>query len=140
MRIVQNPARARAPVVFRLGATPVIDLGGPEEPTDNEFNPSQGYLRAARLSDGGFAVIDVARVHFFDARGKRVRIVGKTGAGPAEFRYLIAICRTRGDTIVLSDSHNRRLAILDKSGTFVREFPRGASCGRKRDVIYLSGR
>src|SRR5688572_839566 len=67
VRVVQNPSRARAPVVFQLGATPSYQVGGPEEPTDNEFTPNQGYLRGVRLSDNGFVAIDVVRVHFFDA-------------------------------------------------------------------------
>ncbi|MEX2284535.1 MAG: hypothetical protein WEE89_18750 [Gemmatimonadota bacterium] len=122
IRIVQNPSRARARVVFQLGATPSYQVGGPEEPTDNEFTPNQGYLRGVRLSDNGFVAIDVVRVHFFDAAGKRVRITGRDGAGPEEFRYLTSICRTRGDTVVVSDSRNDRIGVLDRNGTIVRSF------------------
>lgn len=120
VRIVQNPPRARAPVAFRIGTTPVVDVGGPEENTNDELDSNHGYLSAARLSDNGIAVIDPARVHYFDARGKRLRIVGRQGAGPEEFRYLIGICQTRGDTLVITDSHNRRLAILDRTGAILR--------------------
>jgi hypothetical protein len=121
VRVVENAARARAPVAFQLGAAPSLDFGGPEEDNpDNEFSPTQGYLRGVRLSDNGLAVIDVVRVQFFDAAGKRVRIAGRDGAGPEEFRYLTSICRTRGDTIVVSDSRNSRLGILDRNGVIVR--------------------
>jgi hypothetical protein len=126
VQIVENSARARAPIVFRLGTTPVLDIGGAEEDdTEKEFSPNQGYLRAARLSDNGMAVIDVVRVHFFDARGKRLIITGRNGSGPDEFRYLMSVCRTRGDTVVVSDSRNARLGILDKKGGIVRTVQQG---------------
>ncbi|MGH7470698.1 MAG: hypothetical protein ACRENP_22345 [Longimicrobiales bacterium] len=121
VRIVENPARMRAPVTFRLGTTPVLDFGGPDESKpDNEFAANQGYLRGVRLSDNGLAAIDVVRVQYFDARGKRVRIAGRSGSGPEEFLYLTSVCRTRGDTIMVSDSRNGRLGILDQNGAIVR--------------------
>lgn len=123
IRIVENPSRLEAPVVFTLGARPNFDVGGLESDPDVEFNHRQGYLRETFLSDGRFAVIDVVRVHFFDATGKRLKIFGREGAGPEEFRYLTSICRTRGDTLVLEDGQNRRVAIMDGNGNFVRTIP-----------------
>lgn len=123
IRIVENPSRLEAPVAFTLGARPSFDVGGLESDPDAEFNHRQGYLRGTFLSDGRFAVIDVVRVHFFDATGKRTKIRGREGAGPEEFRYLTSICRTRGDTLVLEDGQNRRVAIMDGNGNFVRTIP-----------------
>ncbi len=123
VRIVANAARVSAPVAYRLGP-PLLDVGGLESDPDVEFHHDQGYLRGVRLSDGGLAVIDVARVHYFDARGKRLRIVGRAGQGAKEFLYLTAICRTHGDTIVVNDEYNRRLAVLDRAGTIVRTIAR----------------
>jgi hypothetical protein len=120
IRVVQNPARASAPVIYRLGAAPVMDVGGLEDKVEDEFNANQGYLRAVRLTGKGLAAIDVVRVHIFDAAGKRSTITGRSGAGPGEFRYITSICRTRGDTIVVNDSRNARFGVLDGKGAFVR--------------------
>jgi hypothetical protein len=98
-------------------------VGGVESDPDVEFNHNQGFLRGVRLSDGRFAVIDVVRVHYFDAKGQRLKIVGRQGSGPEEFRYLTNICRTRGDTLFVSDLHNNRLAVLDNTATVVRTIP-----------------
>ena len=96
-----------------------------ESKPEEEFDHRQGYLRGVRLSNGGLAVIDVSRVHYFDARGNRMRIVGRKGQGPEEFLYLTAICRTRGDTIVVGDGHNRRLTVIDPNGRIVRTVAQG---------------
>jgi hypothetical protein len=125
VRIIENSARKDAPVRFRLGDKPLIEVGGTESNPDEEFDHKQGYLRGVRLTNGGLAVIDVSRVHYFDASGKRIRIVGRKGQGPEEFQYLTAICRTRGDTLILNDSHNRRLSILDGSGRILRTILQG---------------
>jgi hypothetical protein len=73
VRIIENPARKDAPVRFRLGDKPLFEVGGIESNPDEEFDHKQGYLRGVRLSDGGLAVMDVSRVHYFDENGKRVR-------------------------------------------------------------------
>lgn len=125
VRIIENAGRKDAPVRYRLGDKPLLQVGGIESNPDEEFDHKQGYLRGVRLSDGGLAAIDVSRVHYFDARGKRLRIVGRKGQGPEEFQYLISICRTRGDTLILSDSHNRRLSVLDSHGQVVRTILQG---------------
>lgn len=125
VRIIENAARKDAPVRYRLGDKPLLQVGGIESNPDEEFDHKQGYLRAVRLADGGLAVIDVSRVHYFDVTGKRVRIVGRKGQGPEEFQYLISVCRTRGDTLILSDSHNRRLSVLDSQGRVVRTILQG---------------
>lgn len=125
VRIIENSARKDAPVRFRLGEKPQFEVGGIESNPDEEFDHKQGYLRGVRLSNGGMAVIDVSRVHYFDATGKRIRIVGRKGQGPEEFQYLTSICRTRGDTLILNDSHNRRLSVLDGSGRILRTILQG---------------
>jgi len=121
VRIIENPARKDAPVRFRIGDQPLLEVGGRESSRSEEFEHNQGYLRAVRLSQGGLAVIDVSRVHFFDPIGRRIRIVGR-GQGPQEFEYVTAICRTRGDTLVLSD--RGFISVLDVRGEILRTVPR----------------
>ena len=113
VRIVENPSRRAAPVIFQISADTVLDVGERVAKPEDHFHPGQGYLRAAVLSDGSLSVIDVDRVHLFDARGGNDRIVGRPGSGPTEFLYNMAICRScSGDTVIVEDSHNARVAIL----------------------------
>jgi hypothetical protein len=123
VQIVLNPSRRVAPVAFAIGMQSVLDIGGMENDPEQEFDHNKGYLRAARLSDGRLAVIDVTRIHYFTPNGRRLQIVGRKGQGPGEFLYIMTICATRGDTIIINDSHNRRMSVLDGRGTFVRHIP-----------------
>lgn len=125
IRIVENPARLTAPVAFRLGDKPTYSVGGLEGNPDIELRPSNGYLRATRLASGSVAVADEIRVQFFDAAGKRTAIAGRQGSGPQEFRGIIGICATRGDTVVAGDGRNSRSSILAPSGTIVGTAPDG---------------
>ena len=112
IRIIENPSRATAPVVFRLGDR-TLDLGGPAGNPDDEFNQGFG-LGSLRLTDGTIAVPDVVRLQFFDAQGRRIGKVGRSGAGPSEFvsAYPSEFCRTRGDTLVVGDYRNGRFAVV----------------------------
>src|SRR4029079_7793651 len=60
---------------------------------------------------------------FFDAKGKRLGILGARGGGPEDFQYIMGICRTRGDTIVVHDSHNSRNAVISPARKVVGTFP-----------------
>jgi hypothetical protein len=120
VRIIENSARKDAPVLFRLGETPLMEVGGRESNRSDEFEHNQGYLRGVRLSQGGLAVIDVSRVHYFDPNGRRIRIVGQ---GPQRFQYMTSICRTRGDTLVVSDQG--MISFLDGRGEVFLTVPRG---------------
>jgi hypothetical protein len=122
VRISQNPARQSFAVNLRLGRTPLFDVGGlHDDKPSEEFNANQSSVRGVRLSDGGLVAIDVNRVKYFDAAGRLLKVAGRDGDGPGEFRQLYAICRTRGDTIVVADG--ARLGVLDKHGTFVKHLP-----------------
>ncbi|MEP6832386.1 MAG: hypothetical protein ABJB74_03290 [Gemmatimonas sp.] len=123
IKIISARARSSAPVVFKLADKPTLSVGGLENDPNVEFNHRQGYLRAARLSNGGLAAIDEVRLHYFDASSKRLGVFGHKGAGPNEFQYVMSICATRGDSIVVGDSRNARVTVLDGKGKFAGSFP-----------------
>ncbi|MGH7582136.1 MAG: hypothetical protein ACREL5_02790 [Gemmatimonadales bacterium] len=129
IRIVLNPALSSAKETFTFHPEPIYDVGGLEDDPDKEFQSNQGYLRGAFLSDGTFAVTDVWRIQFFDSKGKRLGILGSKGSGPDDFRYLVGICRTRGDTLVTYDTQNARNAVISPARTVVRTFPAAANGG-----------
>jgi hypothetical protein len=112
IRIIENPSRTAAPVVFRLGAQ-TLDIGGAADNPDDEF-AARRSLASLRLSDGTIAIPDVVRIQFFDARGRRTGKLGRSGAGPTEFRSLVPaeFCRTRGDTLLAGDFRNGRFAVV----------------------------
>ncbi|MEP6833891.1 MAG: hypothetical protein ABJB74_10870 [Gemmatimonas sp.] len=121
IRIVENSSRMNAPVAFTLGAKPNTDVGGLDADPEKELSSRAGYPRAIRLNDGRLAVLDVTRIQFFDQSGKRLGVTGRSGGGPGEFTDPVALCRTRGDTVLVSDGQTRRLAVLGKSGEFVSQ-------------------
>ena len=123
IRIVMNPALSAAKETFAFHPDPIYDVGGLEDDPVKEFKSNQGYLRGVFLSDGTLAVTDEWRMQFFDSRAKRLGILGTRGAGPEDFSYLMGICRTRGDTIVIYDSHNGRNAVIAPTRKVVRTFP-----------------
>jgi hypothetical protein len=138
VRIITTSLMAPAPANLVLGK-PLSEVGGLNEDPAKEFDHKQGYLRVATLSNGGMAVIDVVRIHYFDRAGKLVRIVGRAGAGPEEFRYLTSICVTRGDTVVVNDSHNARIAIVDPMGKIVRTIPKERNGSLSFDACFADG-
>ena len=123
IRIVMNPALSAAKELFVFQREPSYQVGGLEEDPVKEFKGNQGYLRGVFLSDGTLAVTDEWRLQFFDRQAKRIAIVGTNGAGPGDFRYIEGICRTRGDTLVVHDSHNARNVIIAPNRKVVSSFP-----------------
>jgi sugar lactone lactonase YvrE len=123
IRIVMNPALTTAKELFVLQREPSYRVGGLEDDPGKELKSNQGYLRGVFLSDGTLAVTDEWRLQFFDRQAKRLAIVGTKGAGPGDFSYIIGICRTRGDTIVVHDSHNARNVVVAPNRKVVSSFP-----------------
>lgn len=122
VHLVENPPRAAAPIVFRLGDSVLRDIGGLKEYDEDEFNHRSGFLTGVSFSDGGLAVIDWTKVRIFDAAGAQTAVVGRNGSGPGEFRGLMRLCRTRGDTLIAFDGNLRRITIFARNGFMIRQF------------------
>lgn len=129
IRVVTNPALSAAKETFAFHSERIYDVGGLEDDPVKEFNSNQGYLRGVFLSDGTLVVTDEWRIHFFDSKAKRLGIVGTKGGGPEDFKYLVGLCRTRGDTIVTYDSNNGRNAIISPTRKVVRTLPAAVNGG-----------
>ena len=52
----------------------------------------------------------------FDQNGKFLRIIGKTGTGPGEFRTPHALEFDSQGRLIVADRHNHRIQILTKDG------------------------
>ncbi len=84
----------------------------------------------------------VGRISVFDRTGKFVRVIGRTGQGPGEFRTPHAIEFDSRGRLIVADRHNHRIQVLTKSGAFVEQiFTFGRTSGLAidaRDVLYTS--
>lgn len=135
VQIVEN-ARATLPAAraWRIDLTPMVSIGGQQVDTDtlNEMNLVMGITR---LSDGRFAVGVQAShaVRFYDARGKFVGSAGRRGQGPGEFRQIMGVWSTRGDTLAVLDLGE--IEFFTDAGRFVAQ---GASRSRGDRFVYPS--
>jgi sugar lactone lactonase YvrE len=84
----------------------------------------------------------IGRISVFDRTGKFLRIIGKAGTGPGEFRTPHALEFDSKGQLVIADRHNHRIQILTKAGKFIREYDDfGRTSGLaidRNDVIYTT--
>lgn len=120
VQIVENhgptwPAGAE----WRVAQQPLADLGAEGGAVEGDLGR---VATAFRLDDGRLVVIasSPANIQFFDSLGTPLKTVGRSGAGPGEFRALGNGWRTGGDTIEVFDFANRRVSTFDGQGGYVR--------------------
>jgi hypothetical protein len=87
-------------------------------------NPDQviHWIRGAvELSDGRIATISESsrELCFFDSAGVLLRVVGREGDGPGEFRNPYQLARLRGDTLVVAERGVRRISWFSQEGQFI---------------------
>ena len=58
----------------------------------------------------------------FDRNGRFLRIIGRTGTGPGEFRTPHALEFDSRGRLIVADRHNHRIQILTKAGAFIAEY------------------
>ncbi len=83
------------------------------------------YFGSAAVSnDGKIAIGDLGnggQVLLFDKRGKFIRIVSSSGQGPGQVESPRGLAFNEGDSLIVADSRNERLAIYDSVGNFLRD-------------------
>ena len=131
-------------VLMTLGKPGV--RGNPPEaltdPTDVVTDPGNGDVYVAESHTDVTAPSLVGRISVFDRNGKFLRVVGKTGTGPGEFRTPHALEFDSQGRLIVADRHNHRIQILTKDGKFIREYDDfGRTSGLaidRSDVIYTA--
>jgi DNA-binding beta-propeller fold protein YncE len=112
------------------------------DPTDVVTDPSNGDVYVAESHTDVADPNLVARISVFDKTGKFLRVIGKAGTGPGEFRTPHALEFDSQGRLVVADRHNHRIQVLTKAGQFVREyFEFGRTSGLAidaNDVIYTA--
>jgi DNA-binding beta-propeller fold protein YncE len=111
-------------VLMTLGKPGV--RGNPPEaltdPTDVVTDPANGDVYVAESHTDVADPSLVGRISVFDKSGKFLRVIGKSGTGPGEFRTPHALEFDSHGQLIVADRHNHRIQILTKQGTFVREY------------------
>ncbi len=84
----------------------------------------------------------IGRISVFDRNGTFLRVIGKAGTGPGEFRTPHALEFDSQGRLIVADRHNHRIQILTKEGKFIGEFHNfGRTSGLaidKNDAIYTA--
>jgi DNA-binding beta-propeller fold protein YncE len=131
-------------VLMTLGKPGV--RGNPPEaltdPTDVVTDPANGDVYVAESHTDVEDPNLVGRISVFDKTGKFLRVIGKAGTGPGEFRTPHALEFDSKGRLVVADRHNHRIQVLTKAGKFILEYDDfGRTSGLaidKNDVIYTS--
>jgi DNA-binding beta-propeller fold protein YncE len=112
------------------------------DPTDVVTDPRNGDVYVAESHTGVTTPNLIGRISVFDKNGKFLRVIGKSGTGPGEFRTPHALEFDSRGQLIVADRHNHRIQILTKAGKFIGEYADfGRSSGLavdKNDVIYTA--
>ena len=112
------------------------------EPNDVVTDPSNGDVYVAESHANVETPNLVGRISVFDRNGKFLRVIGKTGTGPGEFRTPHAIEFDSQGRLIVADRHNHRIQILTKAGMYLaewREFSRASGLAIDgNDTIYAA--
>jgi sugar lactone lactonase YvrE len=83
-----------------------------------------------------------ARVVHFSSDGRFIRIIGGTkGSAPGQLQLPHGVALDSQGRILVNDSDNARVSVLDKNGTFVESWPypsRGGIAVDADDTVYIS--
>jgi len=112
------------------------------EPNDVVTDPNNGDIYIAESHTNVDDPNLVGRISVFDRNGKFLRVIGKTGTGPGEFRTPHAIRFDSQGRLIVADRHNHRIQILTKEGKYLgewREFGRVSGLAIDgNDIIYAA--
>lgn len=109
----QRDLPASADVVCSTMQDAAITVGGAEG-----TEPWFAFVRnGVFLPSGGFAVADSRRnqLFYFETDGTLRATVGRSGAGPGEFRVMSSLA-VRGDSVIVGDGVLRRTSVFDEDG------------------------
>ena len=130
-------------VLLTLGK-PGVKGNPPEaltDPSDLVTDPSNGDVYVAESHTNVEDPNLVGRISVFDRTGKFLRVIGKTGTGPVEFRTPHAVKFDSQGRLIVADRHNHRIQILTKDGRYITEYkefarPSGVAIGRRRHALF----
>jgi DNA-binding beta-propeller fold protein YncE len=112
------------------------------EPTDVITDPANGDIYVAESHTNVEDPNLVGRITVLDRTGRYLRVIGKTGTGPGEFRTPHMIKFDSQGRLIVADRHNHRIQILTKDGKYIGEYkefsrPSGLAIDAN-DTIYVA--
>jgi len=129
-------------VKFTPDGKALMTLAGLTDPTVAVTDPKNGDVYVAESHTDVADPKLIGRISVFDKKGKLLRIIGKAGTGPGEFRTPHGLAFDSKGRLIVADRHNHRIQILTKDGKFVSEYDDfGRTSGLaidKNDVIYTA--
>jgi hypothetical protein len=133
--------------VMNTGPTAWTDTNGWKLVLQRMVQPPEGSVgelakpATALVTSGGQIVVadwQTPRVGLYDRTGRFVRLLGRSGGGPGEYRRpLIALYL---DTLVIYDAVLNRETIMNLDGKVVRSFPVPITTNACCDPVALDGR
>ena len=120
--IVENERPAwRVGGEWSLSEHPMVSLGVANGPDEYQLHRVTGALR---LRDGRIVVANsgTAELRFYDTSGAFLGAAGRRGAGPGEFRRVGLLRTLTGDSLLVWDSGNHRVTVMDDRGRYGRSF------------------
>ncbi len=112
------------------------------DPNDAITDPANGDIYVAESHTSVDDPNLIGRISVFDRNGRFLRIIGKTGTGPGEFRTPHMITFDSQGRLIVADRHNHRIQIMTKDGKFIaeyREFSRPSGLAIDADdTIYVA--
>ncbi len=125
-----------------VSASPVMDVSAASDTGRGQIGELVG---ATRLSGGQVVAADRGSsvLRFFSASGTPIRVVGRPGDGPGEYKDLVSIQQCGADTLYAWDRMHARLTVLDSAGAFIRQSrlpgdPLQISCDRAGRIAVLA--
>lgn len=116
--------------------------GALTEPTVVLTDPANGDVYVAESHTDVNDPHLVGRISVFDKTGKFLRVIGRTGLGPGEFRTPHGLAWDSQGRLIVADRHNHRIQILTKSGNYLgelHEFSRASGLAiDASDTLYVS--
>ena len=92
------------------------------DPTDVVTDPTSGDVYVAESHTNVADINLIGRISVFDRNGRFLRVIGRTGTGPGEFRTPHALEFDSRGRLIVADRHNHRIQILTKEGKPVGEY------------------
>ena len=131
-------------VLMMLGKQGV--RGNPPEaltdPVDVVTDPTNGDVYVAESHTDVTSPDLIGRISVFDRNGTFLKVIGRTGTEPGEFRTPHALEFDSQGRLIVADRHNHRIQILTKEGKFIGEYGDfGRTSGLaidRSDVIYTA--
>jgi len=119
---------------WRLGVAPELEIGTREGDQRYEFDR---VVDATRLANGDIVVADagMSQLRMFDGQGGFLISAGGEGDGPGEFRLLVRLLRSKGDTLLAVDFLTQRMTEYDPTLSLIQTELTGATAQSSESMV-----